>query len=98
MSRNSVLNLFAALLSILQYPALLHGDVWEAPNGAPDATVNLATAEGTKIVQGQWRYSDTRIIEVDFTAPGADGQPTTQPIRTYDYTPHAGGSDFDDSG
>jgi gluconolactonase len=49
------------------------------------------------MVQGQWRYSDTRIIEVDFKAPGSDGQPTTQPIKTYDYTPHAGGVDFDDS-
>lgn len=98
MSRNSVLNLFAALLSVLQYPALLHGNAWETPNGVPDATVNLATTEGTKKVQGQWRYSDTRITEVNFTAPGADGQPTTQPIKTYDYTPHAGGTDFDDSG
>jgi glycine cleavage system H protein len=34
---------------------------------------------------------------VDFKVPGADGQPTTQPIKTYDYTPHAGGADFDDS-
>ena len=97
MSRKSPLSLFAALLSILQYPALLHGNSWEAPNGIPDATVNLATAEGVKTVQGQWRYSDTKIVEVDFQAPGADGQPTTQPIKTYDYAPHAGGADYDDS-
>jgi gluconolactonase len=48
-------------------------------------------------VRGEWRYSDTEIIEVDFRAPGADGQPTGGPIKTYDYTPHAGGKDFDDS-
>ncbi|MCI0718919.1 MAG: SMP-30/gluconolactonase/LRE family protein [Acidobacteria bacterium] len=95
--RNSLLNFVAALLTGLQYPALSHGNGWEAPNSPPDATVNLATAEGTKIVQGQWRYSDTKIIEVDFKAPGADGQPTTQPIKTYDYTPHAGGAGYDDS-
>jgi gluconolactonase len=98
MSRRCLLNLFAALLSVLQSPALLHGNEWEAPNGPADATVNLATPEGIKMIQGQWRYSDTKIIEVDFNVPGADGQPTTQPVRTYDYTPHAGGADFDDSG
>ena len=97
MSRKSVLNLFSVLLSVLQYPALLHGNGWEAPNGPPDATVNLATAEGAKTVQSEWRYSNTKIIEVDFKTPGADGQPTTQSIKTYDYTPHAGDADFDDS-
>ena len=97
MSRKSLLNLFAALLSVLQYPTLLHGNGWETPNGTPDATVDLATTEGTTIVQGQWRYSDTKIVEVDFKAPGLDGQPATQPIKTYDYTPYAGAADFDDS-
>jgi gluconolactonase len=97
MSRKSLLNLFAALLIVLQYPALLHGNEWEAPNGPADATVNLATPDGVKMIQGQWRYSDTKIIEVDFNAPGADGQPATQPIKTYDYIPHAGAADFDDS-
>jgi len=97
MSRKSLVNLFAALLTVLQSPALLHGNGWEAPNGPANATVNLATPEGVKVIQGQWRYSDTKIIEVDFKAPGADGQPATQPIKTYDYSPHAGGADFDDS-
>jgi gluconolactonase len=63
----------------------------------PDAVVDLATHEGTKLVQGQWRYSDTRIVETDFRAAGADGQPSETPNRTYDFTPHAGGAEFDDS-
>lgn len=67
------------------------------PNGKPEATVDLSTVEGVSLVKGQWRYSDTKIIEVDFKAPGPDGQPTGAPIKTYDYTPHAGGADFDDS-
>jgi hypothetical protein len=37
------------------------------------------------------------MVEVDFKGPGADGQPTGAPVKTYDYTPHAGGADFDDS-
>ncbi|MEW6208645.1 MAG: SMP-30/gluconolactonase/LRE family protein [Acidobacteriota bacterium] len=65
--------------------------------GKPDASIDLATIEGAQLVKGQWRYSDTRIIEVDFKSPGADGQPTGPTVKTYDYTPHAGGADFDDS-
>ena len=68
------------------------------PNSRPEATINLMTRGGADLVHAQWRYSDTKIIEVDFTGPGADGQPTGKPVRTYDYSPHAGGVDFDDSG
>jgi gluconolactonase len=70
----------------------------DAPNGKPEATINLATDDGAKAVKGQWRYSDTRIVETDFKAAGADNQPTGAAVKTYDYTPHAGGADFDDSG
>jgi gluconolactonase len=69
----------------------------EPPAGPAAATVDLGTPEGVALVQGQWRYSDSKIIEVDFAGPGADGQPTGRPQKTYDYTPHAGGADFDDS-
>jgi gluconolactonase len=69
----------------------------DAPTGNPDATIDLTTREGVTLVKGQWRYSDTKIIEVDFKSPGADKQPTGPANRTYDYTPHAGGVDFDDS-
>ena len=67
------------------------------PTGKPDAFIDLATSEGIAAVKGQWRYSDTRIIEVDFKGPGVDNQPSGMPVKTYDYTPHAGGADFDDS-
>ncbi len=69
----------------------------EGPTGKPAAMIDLATDEGVRLVKGQWRYSDTKIIEVDFRGPGPDKQPTGSPIKTYDYTPHAGGADFDDS-
>lgn len=67
------------------------------PTGAPEAVIDLATSEGAALVKGAWRYSDTRITEVDFKAPGPDKQPTGRPIRTYDYEPKAGVADFDDS-
>jgi len=67
------------------------------PYGRPDATIDLRTNEGTRLVKGQWRYSDAKIIEVDSRGPGADLKPSGDPIKTYDYTPHAGAVDFDDS-
>jgi gluconolactonase len=95
--KNSLLHVLAALAIVVQAPAAVFGNGWEAPAGPPDATINLASPEGAQWVKGEWRYSDTQIIEVDFKAPGPEGQPTGQPIKTYDYTPHAGGADFDDS-
>jgi len=70
----------------------------DAPtNGRPAAIVNLATAEGIQLVKGQWRYSDTKIIEVDHHSVGADLRPSGPPNRTNDISPHAGAADFDDS-
>jgi len=68
------------------------------PDAQPEASVNLMTSEGASLVHAQWRYSDTKIVEVNFTGPGADGQPSGKPVKTYDYSPHAGGVEFDDSG
>ena len=68
-----------------------------APAAKPDASVNLMTDEDAHLVHAQWRYSDTKIVEVDFTGPGPEGQPTGSPLKTYDFTPHAGGAGFDDS-
>ena len=70
---------------------------FSTPEGKPEATVNLATEDGVRLMKGQWRYSDTKIVEVDFRGPGPDGMPTGAPVKTYDYTPHAGVAGFDDS-
>ena len=75
----------------------LAGTNADAPTGKPDAVIDLATKEGVDLVKGQWSYSDTKIIQVDFKAAGPDKQPTGKPIKTYDFTPHAGVADFDDS-
>jgi gluconolactonase len=63
----------------------------------PEATIDLATKQGVEAVKGAWRYSDTKIIEIDFKAAGADGQPGSAANKAYDFTPRAGGADFDDS-
>lgn len=91
--------LVASLLAVAVAAAAtaLEAHSSDVPDGAPLAIVDLATEEGTRAVAGEWRYSDTRIVEVDYRAPGADGQPSAVPNRTYDIVPHAGAFDFDDS-
>jgi gluconolactonase len=69
----------------------------EVPNGKPAATIDLTIAEGVRAVNGQWKYSDTKIVEADFRSSGSDGQPIGEPVKTYDYTPHAGAADFNDA-
>lgn len=63
----------------------------------PEARIDLGTKAGTELVKAQWRYSDTKIVEVNFNTAGADGQPSAVPNTTYDITPQAGRAEFDDS-
>lgn len=89
----------AALLAVAT-PRNAAAQNWAAqqlPYGRPDATIDLRTNEGVALVKGQWHYSDAKIVDVDSRAPGADLKPSGDPIRTYDYTPHAGVAGFDDS-
>lgn len=69
----------------------------DVPAANPQAVVNLATPEGTQLIQGQWRYSDAKITQVDFNSPGLDRKASGLPNKTYDITPRAGEADFDDS-
>ena len=52
----------------------------------PMAQVDLATPAGLDVVQGAWRYQDVELIPTQFGG-----------AATWDYTPHAGARDFDDS-
>src|SRR6266446_7082869 len=69
----------------------------DPPVGRPDAVVDLASHEGVQLVNGQWRYHDVKIEDADSRAVGPDLKPSGAPSRTYDYTPHAGLANFDDS-
>jgi gluconolactonase len=88
------------LLALLLLPASASSQTWasqEPPYGRPDAVVDLRTKDGAELVKGQWKYSDVRIVETDFRAPGPDLKPSGKPNKTYDYSPHAGAAEFDDS-
>jgi gluconolactonase len=65
--------------------------------GPPAAVVDLRTDEGIRAVDAQWRYSDARIVEIDFNRPDANGKPNGAPIKALDIAPHAGAKEFDDS-
>ncbi|MCI0350672.1 MAG: hypothetical protein L0Z53_14710, partial [Acidobacteriales bacterium] len=32
------------------------------PTGKPEAGINLHTVDGVRLVKGEWRYSDTKIV------------------------------------
>src|SRR5215471_19373682 len=63
----------------------------------PDAVVDLRTSTGTAGVAAQWRYSDTSIQEISHRDVGSDLKATGKPNRTFDFTPDARATDFDDS-
>jgi hypothetical protein len=69
--------------------------------GRPDAIVDLQTSEGIALVDGQWRYADAHVEEIDFVELGSPEDPLgpgTAPNRTYDIGPHAEATGYDDSG
>ena len=95
--RQLLLPVLSALFLCVQPIAAQNWAAQAPPYGRPDATIDLRTKEGTQLVKGEWRYSDVKIIEVDSKGPGPDLKPSGAPVKTYDYVPHAGPADFDDS-
>jgi gluconolactonase len=95
----AILGFLTTALGVITPPGLVAQNVGAQgpPYGRPDATIDLRTREGTQLVKGVWRYSDVKIIETDFRAPGPDLKPSGKATKTYDYTPHAGAAEFDDS-
>src|SRR5713226_353421 len=84
---------FAALVAIVVSLAYFRAEgqiVQDPPFGRPDAVIDLASHEGVQLVNGQWRYHDVKIEDADSRAVGPDLKPSGAPIKTYDYTPHAG--------
>jgi gluconolactonase len=70
---------------------------FDPPRGRPDAIVDLGAGDGVRLVRGQWRYHDARIVEVAGRSPGADLKPSGALNWTYDISPQAGAAGFDDS-
>lgn len=77
--------------------------IWTASAGSvpravlPDAVIDLRTVEGAKRVRGEWRYSDTRIQEIQHRSVGPDLKASGPTNSTYDFTPDARSVSFDDS-
>ncbi|MBZ5574715.1 MAG: hypothetical protein LAO09_22905 [Acidobacteriia bacterium] len=95
--RQRIAQLFGLLLSFA--PLTMTAQVvQDPPFGRPDAVVDLASHEGVQLVKGQWRYHDVQIVDAESRSVGPDLRPSgSQTIKTYDYSPHAGPADFDDS-
>src|SRR5215471_21223274 len=93
MSRPSLLSSLVLLASLTASAQTIQ----DPPVGRSDAVIDLASREGVQLVNGQWRYHDVKIVDGDSRALGPDLKPSGAPIKTYDYAPHAGNADFDDS-
>jgi gluconolactonase len=68
--------------------------------GRPDSVVDLQTEDGVRLVGGEWRYADARVEDIEFVEVGSEEDPLgpgIAPNRTYDVSPHAEATDFDDS-
>ena len=89
--------LVSATVLALVTPSAYAQVTGDAPGVQPDAIVDLKTDEGVALVKGQWRYSNTKVIDVQHHSPGTDLAPSGPPNRTQDIDLHAGASDFDDS-
>ena len=83
-----------ALVAVISAPGQM---IQDPPFGRPDAVIDLSSSEGVQLVHGQWRYHDVKIVDADSRAVGPDLKPSGDPIKTYDYAPHAGAANFDDS-
>jgi gluconolactonase len=98
MKTRKSLMLALALIALLGAPLSAAAQTTvDAPAGRPDAIVNLASDEGVRLVKGQWRYSNARLIEVEHRSPGPDLKPSGALNKTFDIQPKAGALNFDDS-
>ncbi len=98
MNARRLVAVLAAAVSLALAPGAGAQLTSDAPAGRPAAIVDLATDEGLRLVKGQWRYHDVRVVKVAHRAVGADLRASGPPNRTLDIEPHAGAADFDDSG
>ena len=87
------------LIHTLLFRTLLCSPLLLAATGAyaAQASIDLTLGAGAAQVGGTWRYQDARLVDVEFRAPDANGQPTGAVTRTLDIAPRAGTTEFDDS-
>jgi len=88
--------LYVLLGAITLQPAI--GSAADARlDDAPAVSLDLTLPADAGQLTADWRYSDVRIVTGQLRAADAEGQPTGAVTSTYDYSPHAGARDFDDS-
>ncbi len=83
--------------------ALLAQESREIVVDNPDVIVDLRTNKGVAMLKTEWRYSDAKIVDDTFGAPGPSKNdplylyPTGKPMPTWNIEPKAGGKDYDDT-
>jgi gluconolactonase len=97
MNQSQVSSRTALLVAVITAVSVVTSRAGHARAVLPDAIVDLRTTEGVARVKAQWRYSDTRISEIDHRVVGPDLKASGPKNRTFDFTPDARATDFDDS-
>jgi gluconolactonase len=88
----------AVALAIALLPAVAAAEARPStPAVNPDSVVDLRTSAGIALVDGQWRYSDARVVSTPFHLAGLDRKPSGPDDVTSALQPAAITSDFDDS-
>jgi len=84
-----------AAIVVIGSPLRAQHAVRRGIDGRPSAVVDLRTAEGIRLVAGQWQYAPVTIINATGNAPGADLKPSGPAIETRDITPRGGTPEFE---
>jgi len=95
MTRRVIASTIAGLVSLATVDA--QRAVGTIGERKPDAVIDLRSAAGLELVRGAWKYRDAAIVPVEFRGPGPDLKPTGRPVSTFDISPKAGLTDFDDA-
>ncbi len=82
--------------SLLSLACSAHAAADQSP-ALPEAVIDLRTIEGVRAVQGEWRYTDARIVDRENHAAGADNLPGPNVVPTKDIEPRLGTPGFADA-
>jgi gluconolactonase len=86
------------LFSFIAASATVHLYADHSPRAVlPDAVFDLRTVQGANRLDATWRYSETQINRIERRSVGSDLKATGPKNHTYDFTPDARASEFDDS-
>ena len=96
-------NISFIIILLLTFQLCFAQESIELAIGKADAVVDLKTSTGVNLLKTSWKFKDAQVVEKDFKAPGPSKEdklllyPTGKAIKTFELSPKAGATDFNDS-